>query len=210
MKYVDDYYFSSFIEIDGAFAYLNSTKKTIIYETSELFKCSKTISISSHGEKIEIDNGELDLTIKPNTIILIEDKLSFPKVIKNLTKNETINKDELFASMNFLIYKIIKKINIFESYLNSTSEGKKNKYFYYLILIYDSNPILNVENIVIDVIKELKKEGLIKYSSFQLKVIYILPCTLNESNEIDEMKKKIKDLEKELRLMKQSKEQSHN
>ena len=211
MKYVDDYYFSSFVEIDGAFAYLNSTKKTIIYETNELFKCSKTISISSHGEKIEIDNDELDLTIKPNTIILIEDKLSFPKVIKNLTKNETINKDELFASMNFLIYKIIKKINIFESYLNSTSEGKKNKYFYYLILIYDSNPILNVENIVIDVIKELKKEGLIKYSSFQLKVIYILPCiTLNESNEIDEMKKKIKDLEKKLELMEQRKEQSNN
>ena len=113
MKCVDNYYFSSFIEIGGTFAYLNLMKITIIYETSKLFKCSKTISISSHGEKIEIDNDELDLTIKPNTIILIEDKLSFPKVIKNLTKNETINKDELFASMNFLIYKIIKKINIF-------------------------------------------------------------------------------------------------
>ena len=87
-----------------------------------MFKCSKTLSISSYGDKIEIESDKLDLQIEPNTIILIEDKLSFPKVIKNLTKNKVINKDELFASLNFLIYKIIKKINIFKSYLNSTSE----------------------------------------------------------------------------------------
>ncbi len=124
MNWVDEYYFSSFIEIDGAFAYLNPMKTTIIYESSNLFKCSKTLSISSYGDKIEIESDKLDLQIEPNTIILIEDKLSFPKVIKNLTKNKAINKDELFASLNFLIYKIIKKINIFKSYLNSTSEGK--------------------------------------------------------------------------------------
>ena len=125
MNLIDDYYFSSFIEIGGTFAYLNLMKITIIYETSKLFKCSKTISISSYGDKIEIDNDKLDLQFEPNKIILIEDKLSFPKVIKNLTKNKAINKDELFSSLNFSIYKIIKKINIFKSYLNSTSEEKK-------------------------------------------------------------------------------------
>ena len=205
MNCVDRYSCPSYIEIDGAFEYLNPKQLIIINENDKLFKCSKTISISSWGDEIKIKDDKLDLIIEPNSIILIEDKLSFPKVIRNLTNNKKIKKDDLFTSLNFFIYKIIKKISIFNEYLVSTSEGTTRIYSYYLLLIYDSNPILNVENIIINIIKDLKKENLIKYPKFQIKAIYVLPCiTLNESKEVDELKTKIKNLKEEIEIMKRT------
>ena len=204
MNYVDGNYFSSYIEIDGAFAYLNPKKLIIISKESKLFNVSKTLKISSWGDKIQIIDDK-DFIIEPNTIILIEDKLSFPKFIQNLTKEKKIKKDEMYASLNFLIYKLIKKIKIFNEYLASTSEGKDISYSYYLLLIYDSNPILNVENIIVKIINDLAKEQLIKYPIFQLKVIYALPCiTLNESRRIKELEETVTRLEKEMEKLKKS------
>ena len=203
MNYVDGNYFSSYIEIDGAFAYLNPTKLTVISENNELFKVSKTIKISSWGDEIKIIDDK-EFIIDPNTIILIEDKLSFPKVIKNLTKEKKIKKDELYSSLNFLIFNLIKKINIFNEYLTSISEGKKISYSYYLLLIYDSIIKLNVEKIIQTIIKDLKKEQLIKYPIFQLKVIYILPyIPKNESRRIEKLEDSVQRLKKEMEKLKE-------
>ena len=194
MDSVDENYFSAYIEIDGAFAYFNPSKLTIINENDKLFKVSKTINVSSWGEEIEINNDDKNnFIIDQNTILLIEDKLSFPKVINDLKKEIKINKDELYTSLNFLIYKTIKKINIFNEYLISTSEGKKITYSYYLLLIYNSNPILNVENIFEKILSDLSKEKLIKYPNFYLKIIYALPCiSLNDSKKVEELEAEIK------------------
>ena len=55
MEYIDKNNFISFIEVDGAFAYLNDPQLTIIDEYSKKFKLSKTINVSSYGEQININ-----------------------------------------------------------------------------------------------------------------------------------------------------------
>ena len=174
MEYVDKNYFITFIEIDGAFAYLNDPQLIIIDEYNKKFKLSKTINVSSYGEHIDINDEDQDIfLINKNSILLIEDKLSFPKIIKDLKRDKMIKKEDLYNSLNFVIYKSIKKINIFKEYLISTSEGKKENYSYYLLLIYDSNPIKNVENYIKDIIMNLSNEKLINYNFFHIKVIYV-------------------------------------
>ena len=54
MNYAESHYFSSFIEIDGAFVYYKSSPMTIIEENNKLFKVSKTINVSSWGREINI------------------------------------------------------------------------------------------------------------------------------------------------------------
>ena len=168
-----------------------------------MFKVSKTISVSSWGKDIKIEQEDKNnLKIKGNTILLIEDKLSFPKVIYDLKKKQKMNKEELYLSLNFLIYKTIKKINIFNEYLNSISKEKKN-YSYCLLLIYDTSPIANVENVIKTILCDLYNEKLIKYSSFYIKVIYVLPCiSFNDSKRVEKLEKKIKEMEDEMREIK--------
>ena len=203
MNYADENYFSAFIEIDGAFAYNDNNELDIIKEDNKMFKVSKTISVSSWGKDIKIEQEDKNnLKIKGNTILLIEDKLSFPKVIYDLKKKQKMNKEELYLSLNFLIYKTIKKINIFNEYLNSISKEKKN-YSYCLLLIYDTSPIANVENVIKTILCDLYNEKLIKYSSFYIKVIYVLPCiSFNDSKRVEKLEKKIKEMEDEMREIK--------
>ena len=116
MEYVDKNYFITFIEIDGAFAYLNDPQLIIIDEYNKKFKLSKTINVSSYGEHIDINDEDQDIfLINKNSILLIEDKLSFPKIIKDLKRDKMIKKEDLYNSLNFVIYKSIKKINIFRN-----------------------------------------------------------------------------------------------
>ena len=57
MNYAESHYFSSFIEIDGAFLYYKSSPMTIIEENNKLFKVCKTINISSWGREINIQKN---------------------------------------------------------------------------------------------------------------------------------------------------------
>ena len=107
---------------------------------------------------------------------MIEDKLNFPKVITDLKRYDNIDKTLLYSSLNFDVYKSIKKINIFREYLNSVSQDKKIEYSYFLLFVYDLNPISQVEKIFINILNNLLKEKLITYPSFHLKVLYALPC----------------------------------
>ena len=111
MNYAESHYFSSFIEINGAFAYNKSSPMTIIEENNKLFKVSKTINVSSWGRKIDIEeNNNNNFIFNKNSVILLEDKMSFPKMLKDLKRNQEMNKNELYSSLNFLIYKSIRKI----------------------------------------------------------------------------------------------------
>ena len=97
MNDVENNYFSSFIEIDSAFAYYEFAPLTIIDENSRLFKVSKTINVSLSDEKIEIsENEKNNFEINKNTIILIEDKLSFPKIIEDFARNKIMKRADLF------------------------------------------------------------------------------------------------------------------
>ena len=196
MLYIDQNYFSSYIEIDGAFAYLEESPLTIISENNKMFKVSKSISVSLPDKEIKInDEDKNDFVINKNTILLIEDKLSFPNVIKDLTQYMLIEKEKLYKSLNLLIYKTIKKINIFAEYLRTISEGKNKDYSYYLLLIYDSYPVGEVEDIIKNILFDLKGGDLIKYPNFKIKVIYVLPCiSLNESDKVEKLEKELKSL----------------
>ena len=199
MNDVENNYFSSFIEIDSAFAYYEFDPLTIIDENSRLFKVSKTINVSLSDEKIEIsENEKNNFEINKNTIILIEDKLSFPKIIEDFARNKIMKRADLFSSLNFVIYKTIKRINIFNEYLRYISGGKKISYSYFLLLIYDTNPILNVENKILEILQNLQRNKLIKYPNFKIKVIYALPCiTFNDSEKIAKLEDEIVKMKKE-------------
>ena len=54
MDSVDKYYFSAFIETDGAFIYENPSPLVMFDKSDKKFKVSKTIDISSYGETIKI------------------------------------------------------------------------------------------------------------------------------------------------------------
>ena len=205
MEYIDKNNFISFIVVDGAFAYLNDPQLTIIDEYSKKFKLSKTINVSSYGEQINIyEEDKNEFIINKNSILLIEELLSFPKVIKNLKEDKIFNKNDLYNSLNFVLYKTIKKINIFNEYLTSTSGDKKENYVYYLLLVYGSTPIKNMENIIKDIIKDLSGEKLIKYYSFKVKVVYLLPfIELDVSKRIERLENDIEKMKKEVEVLKE-------
>ena len=203
MDSVDKYYFSAFIETDGAFIYENPSPLVMFDKSDKKFKVSKTIDISSYGETIKIIRDKGELKIKKNTILLIEDKLKFPDVIDDLERKKVYSKDFLLKSLNFVIYKTIKKIKIYEEYLKSVSNGNNESYSFCLLFIYNSRPISKVERIFKDVLKNLFTEKLIPYEAFQLKIIYLLPCiSLNDFGEIKELKNKINKMDKEMKSMK--------
>ena len=54
MDTVEKNFFSAYMEINGAFAYLDSPKLEIINENDKRFKVSKTIKVSSWGKEIKI------------------------------------------------------------------------------------------------------------------------------------------------------------
>ena len=201
--------FSAYIEIDGAFAYYGISPFIIINEGNKLFKVSKTLDVSSFGEDIKINDNESNkLILNPNTVVIIEDKLGFPPVINDFKKGKKITKEKLYTSLNFIIYKTIRKINIMNEYLISTTEEKNKTYSYYLLLVYDSNPISDVENILKTILNDLCKEKLIKYPTFKLKVIYALPCiSLNDSTTIAELKNEIIDLKTTIEEMRKEMEE---
>ena len=204
MDYIDKNYFSSYIEIDGAFAYFGKSLLTIINENNKKFKVSKSINVSLE-DGIKINDGDTNnFILDKNSILLIEDKLRFPSVIRNLTRNKLIEKDKLYKSLNLVVYKTIKKINIFNEYLRSISLEKNIDYSYYLLLIYYSNPIAKIENIIKDILLDLKNENLIKYPKFKLKVIYILPyISLNDSEGLEKLENEIKLMKEEMEVLKQ-------
>jgi len=117
MNFAESYYFLSYIEIDGAFAYYKSSPMIIIEENNNLFKVSKTIYVSSWGKEIYIEdnNNSNNFIIKQNSAIILEDILGFPKELKDLKRNQEMNKDELYSSLNFLIYKSIRKISFLKN-----------------------------------------------------------------------------------------------
>ena len=204
MNYAENHYFRGFIEIDGAFAYYDSSPIIIIDENEKLFKVSKTINVSAWGKQIDLDDNN-KFIINQNTVILIEDKLSFPKVLKEFNRNKSMKKDELYSSLNFIIFKTIKKINILEEYLTSISEGKKTNYSYYLVLVYNNNPILKMENIIINILKNLNEQNLIKFSSFRFKVIYALPCiSFNDSKKVEKLEEDIKNMKNKMENMEET------
>ena len=50
----------------------------------------------------------------------------------------------------------------------------------------------------------LSNEKLIKYNSFHIKVIYVLPCiSLNESKRVEELEKDVENLRKEVKELKE-------
>lgn len=200
MNYAESHYFLSFIEIDGAFAYFESSPMILIEENNKLFKVSKTINVSSWGKKINLEeNNKNNFIINKNSVILLEDKLSFPNVLKNLKKDENMDKDELYSSLNFVIYKSIRKIRIIEEYLTSIFERKTTEYSYYLVLFYNNNPISDIETIIINILSNLCEQGLIKYRSFKFKVIYALPCiSFNNSKEMDRMQMEMNDMKNKI------------
>ena len=226
MNYAEFHYFLNFVETDGAYVYNDSSPMTIIDKNNKLFKLSKTIKVSSYGKKITLNEDENndfaitnnvifdksdnkikvskndDFIINQNSVILIEDKLNISKIIENFDKNKKMNKDELYSSFNFLIYKTIRKIRFYEEYLTSISEKTNNKYSYYLLLVYYNNPISDIENIIIKILKNLSSQSLIKYPSFQLKVIYSLPCiSFNNSKEFNDLKAEVKILKEKVERM---------
>ena len=200
MNYAGSHYFLSFIEIDGAFAYYKSPPMTIIEENNKLFKVSKTINVSSWGREIDIEeNNNNDFIINQNSVILLEDKLSFPKELKDLKRNQEMNKDELYSSLNFLIYKSIRKINIVKEYLTSNFEGKAIEYSFYLVLVYKNNPISSMEKIIVNILRNLYEQSLIKYPSFKFKVIYSLPyIPINNFPNLDKMKMDLNDMKNKM------------
>ena len=119
--------------------------------------------------------------------------------MKNLNRDQKADKDELYSSINFIIYKSKRKINIVEEYLKSNFEGKTIKYSYYLVLVYNNNPISDMEKIIINILRNLYEQKLIKYLSFKFKVIYALPCiSFNNSKEMDKMKMEMNDMKNKL------------
>jgi len=203
MDYAESHYFFSFVEIDGAFAYYESSPMIIIEENSKLFKVSKTINVSSWGDQIYIEkNNKNNFIINKNSVILLEDKLGFPNELKNLTRNEIIDKDELYSSINFIIYKSIRKIRIVEEYLTSIFEGKTIEYSYYLVLVYNNNPISGMEEIIMNILRNLFEQNLIKYPSFKFKVIYALPCiSFNHFEKMDRMQMEMNDMKNKMKEM---------
>ena len=73
MNYAESQYFLSFIEIDGAFAYYESSPMILIEENNKIFKVSKTINVSSWGTKIDgtPSSTELDLSCLTATFIFL-------------------------------------------------------------------------------------------------------------------------------------------
>ena len=184
-NYIDfDYakknYFLSFCEVEGAFIYDGITPLEIINKENSCFSTNGVVEFESQNAEVKEEKG---FTIKGKSIILIESKLTIPKNIKKFNMLKKYKREELYSSLIFTIYKMIKKIKFYESYLNNNSE---NKYHYYLILFYNSNQIDDINDYVKKCLNLLKRKECIEKddSSYSIKVVFTVSQILGRQREI--------------------------
>ena len=173
--------FNSYIETDAAFLYTGSESLTIMPTDIKEFLLYKEIKIELYGDKFIYPKEKIlnELKIDPNTVIIIEDKLIMPAHINNTIIS--YKKDDLFSSLDYIIYKTISKINYYREFIKYELEIKNDVNFH-LLLVYNKKPIVESEIVdqILFSIKSLKQQNLIVEEKFTFQVIYVMPNIITD------------------------------
>ena len=187
--------FSNFCEIDGAFLYKRDTPLILFFYENNKFILSKKYTLNDFTGKKE------DFIISPYSVLLIEDKISATKYIDlALLKENCLTKEEINSSLIFTVYKLIKKINFYQNYLEKKMKIE-DKYFkeyhFHLILSYNNKHISRIEKDFIKCFKFLKNNGYLNNikDNFDIRFIYTLPSiSFNKSTTVNDLKKEIEKI----------------
>ena len=188
-----EHLFSLFMETDGAFI---NTQEQIL--SLQLTKNYLPYKISS-GFNVKVINGNISmkkgkdknqLVIYPNSIIICESKLSIPNKI-DCPFEELYDKNTFEKSLIFVIAKMIKKIKYYIEFVRQVyydGNEKMPNFGIQLFLIYNNNPIENLEKEITNNLNKLIEKNYVNYG-FELKIIYLSPTigTFNMKRAFEEI-----------------------
>ena len=133
---------------------------------------------------------------------MAEAKVSAPENQIYIKLDEYIEKNKIQNYLYFVIYKLIKKITYYKElfineYLKENSDF--SLYKFQLFLVYNTQPYSNINEYIINCLKNLIKDKLIE-NEFIFQVLYLVPTmSIYNSKILGEI---IKENEKEIQSLK--------